>query len=243
MGIRKVINYTIIEYKKNLWLILIFSVMFVISMFALFFAPMPTYTSLGAVFLRLGSIPILEIVDIVVIIVVYLASLFIFSDAITNINLIIKAKRTLTKISSEVFGGTFKYALKIFLVYTIAMLVVFGINIATFESQAHNLIYPLVSFFVFMAIFFVPPAIVIDDIDSFRAIESSIKALKTKWSLVVMWVIIGLIAITIIEFFSFLILPANIAKYIVIALNCLVLIPLLTIFQTQVYMEKYPLSP
>lgn len=243
MGIRRIVDYTFMEYKRNLWLILIFSVMFIISMLSLFLAPTPTYVSLGGTFLRVGSIPELTIMDIAAIVGAYLFSIFIFADAITNINLLIKAKRTLTKIPSEIFGGAFKYALKIFFVYTIAMLVIFAVNIATFESSLHNIIYPLASFIVFMGIFFVPPAVILDDMDTFRAIATSIKALKTRWSLVIVWAILGVIAISAIEFFSFLVLGAASGKYLVIALNGLLIIPVLTIFQTQVYMEKYPLSP
>lgn len=243
MGIRKVIRYTFAEYQRNLWLILIFSVMFIASMLALFLAPTPTYVSLGGTFLRIGSIPELTTSDVAVIIAAYLISLLIFADAITNINLLVKGKRTLTKIPAEVLGGVFRYALKIFFVYTIAMLLVFAVNIATFESSLHSVIYPLASFLIFMAIFFVPPAVVIDDMDTFRAIEVSLRSIPSKWQMIVLWAVAGLAAISITELVLFAVLPPAIAKYLVIALNGLVVIPLLTIFQTQAYMEKYPLSP
>ncbi len=243
MGIGKIISYTFREYRRNLWFILLFSAMFIISMLALFLAPGPTYVSLGGTYLRIGSIPELTAVDIAVIVAAYLLSLLIFADAITNINIIIKANRTLSRIPKEIFGGIFKYALKIFFVYTIAMLFVFAVNIATFNDPWHNVIFPLVSFLVFMAIFFVPPAVIIDDMDTFRAIAVSIRMLAQKWRLVLFWAVAGLAAISIIEFFLFLIIPPAIAKYLVIALNGLIVIPVLTIFQTQVYMEKYPLSP
>lgn len=243
MGISKIIGYTFTEYRRNLWLILIFSIMFVISMLSLFLAPTPTYVGLGGNFVRIGSLQEMTSADIAVVVGAYLLSLFIFSDAITNINLIVKAKRTLNKIPAEIFGGISKYALKIFFVYTIAMLVMFAVNIALFESKMHDLLYPLASFLIFMAIFFVPPAIVIDDADTFRAVSESMKMLAAKWRLVLFWAISGLAAISIIELISFAILPPSIAKYLVIALNGLVIIPVLTIFQTQAYMEKYPLSP
>ncbi len=123
------------------------------------------------------------------------------------------------------------------------MLLVFAINIATFESTLHDLVYPVASFLVFMAIFFVPPAVIIDDMDTFHAIRASIKMLKAKWRLVLFWAAAGLIAISIIELITFAILPSSIAKYLVIAFNGLVIIPVLTIFQSQLYMEKYALSP
>lgn len=243
MGINKIIDYTFKEYRRNLWLILIFSVLFIISMLSLFLAPSPTYASLGGSYLRIGSIPELTAGDIAIIVGAYLLSLFIFADAVTNINLIIKANRTMNKMPKELFKGMFKYALKIFFVYTIAMLLVFAINIATFESTLHDLVYPVASFLVFMAIFFVPPAVIIDDMDTFHAIRASIKMLKAKWRLVLFWAAAGLIAISIIELITFAILPSSIAKYLVIAFNGLVIIPVLTIFQSQLYMEKYALSP
>lgn len=243
MGVEKIINYTVRDYKRNLWLITLFSVMFIASMLALFLAPTPTYVSLGGNFLRIGSIPELTATDISVIVGMYLLSLFIFADAITNINLIIKANRTLNKIPADIFKGIFKYALKIFFVYTMAMLLIFAVNIATFENPVHDIIYPLFSFLVFMGMFFVPPAVIIDEMDTFRAISASLKMVAHKWRLVLFWAICGLVAVSIIELISFAIFPQAIAKYLVIALNGLVVIPVLTIFQSQVYMEKYGLSP
>lgn len=243
MSMKTIIKYTFKEYKKNIWLILVFSVLFIISMLSLFLAPSPTYISFGGTFLRMGSIPELTTLDIAAIIGAYMLSLFIFSDAITNINLIIKAKRTLTTIPTEIFTGIYKYALKIFIVYTIAMLLIFAINIATFESPLHSIIYPVLSFIIFIAIFFVPPAVIIDEMDTFRAVQTSVKAILVKWRLVLVWIIAGLTVISFTELVLFAFIPVEIAKYLIIALNGLVIIPLLTIFQTQVYLEKYPLSP
>lgn len=243
MSLRKVINYTVKEYRRNLWLITILSVMFVVSLLSLFLVPTSTYVSLGGNFIRTTSIPQMSSSDIIIIAIAYLFSLFVFSDALTNINLIIKANRTVSKIPNEMVKGMFKYALKILFVYTIAILFLFAVNIATFDMPLHTVIFPLVSLIVFAAIFFVPPAVVIDDFDTFRAVEVSIKTFKRKWLLVVVWVLMGFISISLVEGILFAIVPYEFAKYIMIALNGLILIPLLTIFQTQLYMEKYALSP
>ncbi|MBU0586827.1 hypothetical protein KJ780_04900 [Candidatus Micrarchaeota archaeon] len=243
MGIRKVVLYTIRGYRRNLWIITLLSIMFVASMFALFLSPAATYVSLGGSYIRTTSIPQMSTFDIIVVVAAYLISLFIFADALTNINLIIKANRTVSKIPSEILSGVFKYALKIFFVYTIAALLVFAINIATYDSQLHSFIYPILSLVIFTALFFVTPAIVIDEMDTFQAIAVSIKMIIQKWKLVVAWAILGLLSLSLVEIVLFFILPYDIAKYVIMAFNGLVIIPLFTIFQTQAYMEKYPLSP
>lgn len=243
MSIRKVIRDTIKEVRRNTWLIFIFSLMFVISLLALFLAPTPTYVSLGGAFLRVGSIPEMSFMDYIVVIGAYLISLFIFADAVTNINLIIKSNRTLTKIPAETFNGIFKYGLKIFFIYTIAVLLSFSVNVATFDSPFHDIIYSLFSFMVFLAIFFVPPAIVVDEIETFRAIIVSIKMLATKWPLVVVWALVGVFVLSLVELVLFALLPLSIAKYLIILVNGLLIIPVLTILQTQLYLEKYPLAP
>ncbi|MDD5337780.1 MAG: hypothetical protein PHS02_04825 [Candidatus ainarchaeum sp.] len=243
MSLRKILNDTEKEWKRNTWLIFIFSVMFVISMLALFLAPSPTYLSLGGSFLRVGSIPEMNAMDVAVVVLAYLLSLFIFADAITNINLLIKANRTQNKIPKEIFSGIFKYAVKVFLIYTIAVLLALTVNVATFDSPYHNIIYPLLSFIFFLAVFFVPPAIVVDDMDTFRAVALSAKMVVAKWKLVLLWVVAALFVMSFVELTLFLLIPVSIAKYLVLAVNGLLLIPILTIFQTQVYLEKYPLSP
>lgn len=243
MGFRKIIQHTINEYKRNLWFILLFSAMFVISTLATLLAPTPTYVSLGGTFLRIRNLPELTVPDLTIIIWAYLFSLFIFACAVSSINIIIKANRTLARIPTELFKVGLGYALRIFFIYTIVMLVIAAINIASFENPNHNLIYNVLSFLVFMAVFFVVPAIVIDDMETFNAIFVSIKLLGTKWQLVCIWALAGLIILSLIEFISFTIIPSAIAKYVVILLNGLIIIPIFTIFQTQVYLEKYPLSP
>ncbi|HOX23114.1 MAG TPA: hypothetical protein PLL10_06585, partial [Elusimicrobiales bacterium] len=229
MSLRKIIRDTVKEWRRNTWLVFIFSLMFVISTLALFLAPTPTYLSLGGSFMRVGSIPEMTTLDIVVVAAAYLLSLFIFADAVTNINLIIKANRTLNKIPAEIFSGVYKYALKIFLIYTIAVLLSFAVNVATFDSPIHNIIYPLLSGLFFLAMFFVPPAVVMDEMDTFRAVSVSVKMLLPKWKLVLVWVLAGIVAISLVEFLTFLVFPLSIAKYIVLAANGLLVIPALTV--------------
>ena len=243
MSLRKIINDTEKEWKRNIWVIFIFSIMFVISMLALLLAPSPTYLSLGGTYMRIGSIPEMSLTDGIVVVLAYLLSLFIFADAITNINLLIKSSRTQNKIPKEVFSGVFRYAVKIFLIYTIAVLLAFSVNVATFDSPYHNIIYPLLSFLFFLGVFFVAPAIVVDDMDTFRAVALSVKMVIAKWKLVLLWLVAALFVISFVELTLFLLTPVSIAKYLVLAVNGLLLIPILTIFQTQVYLEKYPLSP
>ena len=243
MGIRKIVSYTFKEYRRNMWLISMLSAMFVISMLPLFLGPTATYISLGGNYISTGSIPVMSLLEIAIIAISYLISLFVFADALTNINLIIKANRTVSKVPKEIFGGIMKYAVKIFFIFTMAVLLLFAINIATFDSGFHSVIYPLASFVVFACIFFVPPAVVIDELDTFRAVGASIGMLRLKWKMVLFWAVMALIAISIIELLVFAVIPYEFAKYLMVAVNGLIIIPIFTIFQTQAYMEKYPLSP
>lgn len=243
MALRKIIRETAKEMRRNIRFIFVFSLMFVISILALLLAPGPTYISLGGTFLRIGSIPEMTALDVAIIVAAYLISLFIFADAVTNINLVIKANRTLSKIPAEIFRGIFRYGAKIFLIYTIAVLLSLAVNIATFESPYHNYIYPAFSLLVFLLIFFVPPAIVIDEMETVRAISLSMKMLAAKWRLVLVWVLLGLFSITFVEYVLFTLIPLPVAPYLMVLLNGLLVIPVLTIFQTELYLEKYPLSP
>lgn len=237
-----VIAHTKDTYFKDAGIFLIFSLPLIFALLIPIFVPAPTYIALGGIYLRTGSIPELSKVDIVITIFAYMLSMFIIADTITNINLIIKSKRTKTKIPGEVLKGMGRYATKIFLVYIIILLLLFLLQIATYDMPQQNMIFSIAAFILFLATFFVSPAIVIDDFSTMHALGSSLKMIVKKWDLVAVWILIGLISITVMESVLFAVIPMPFSTYLVMLANALFILPFLVIFQTHIYMEKYPLT-
>ncbi len=229
-------------YFQRLKLIELFSIPFILAFLIPTLVPAPTYISLGGVFLRTGSIPELSMLDFLFTAAAYAVAVFIIADTIGNINIIIRAKRTMTSIGYEVLQAMGSYAMRIFYVYTLILLVLFILQLVTYENPLQPLIYSLVSFVLVFLLFFVPPAVVIDNSDTPTAIKRSITMALRNPHLVLFWSALSLLAVSIISVVVDLVVPSPYSSYVVLIANCLIILPYLTVLQTQMYMEKYPLS-
>jgi hypothetical protein len=238
----RVIRYSLLFYFRRLKLIFLFSIPFLLAFVLLLIVQAPTYQALGGLFNRTGSIPELSILDIILIGIAYIVSVFIIADTITNVNLIIKAKRTRNFTSSEVVSAIRKYASRIFYIYTIMLLMIFVVQLLLYENPFKEWIYPLFTFILSFLLFFVAPAVVIDNEHTFSAVAKSIDMALKRPGFIVAWTLIGFVLLSLLKVFADLILPASISPYAVLFVNSLFVLPFLIVLQTQMYMEKYPLA-
>jgi uncharacterized membrane protein YqaE (UPF0057 family) len=202
----------------------------------------PTYLAIGGVFLRTGSIPELSLIDIILTAVAYFITVFLISDTIVNVNLIIKSKRTLNEIKKTVMSAIGTYAMRIFYIYTIMLLLMFVFQLITYDNPFQSWLYPIFVLIVSFLLFFVAPAIVIDNSDTPTAMKRSAKmAMEKPWH-VLAWVLAGFILISITELIGFFIFSSPFSQYFVLIVNSFFILPFLVVLQTMIYMEKYPLS-
>jgi hypothetical protein len=91
-----------------------------------------------------------------------------------------------------------------------------------------------------LGLFYAPAAIVIDDMRPFRAVQASYRHIMKKPMLFLLWLAIALIALIALDAF-FIMLKNSIpfARYILLIINSLVLVPFLIVLQTQSYLTKY----
>ncbi|MEM4366509.1 MAG: hypothetical protein QW035_00015 [Candidatus Anstonellales archaeon] len=230
-------------FKKHLPAIMLLSVPGLLSLFIIYLLPAPTYIALGSAFLRTGSIGNLTSADSALIILFYLVSLFIISDVVVNINIVIKEEKTLTKIKESIIEGFGRYAIWVFLIYSVLILFSLLVQLITIDLPYHSFLYPLFTLFASVLLFFVPPAIVIDDLSPIRAISESVKMLSRKLHLLVLWIGTAFIALSAVELMLFAILPSSISPIVILLVNSLLLFPYLIVLQSHLYMAKYPLSP
>ncbi len=226
-------------YFKNWKLISFFSIPLLLSLLIPLFSPMPTFQAFGATFLRTGSIPEMTYFEWGVVIISFLASMFLVSFALVAINLVIKSQRTLTNIKSEVVDGIEKYSLKLFALYVFAWVLSLAVSLLSYEYGLEKVIGPLFAFVVYTALFYVSPAIVIDEIGGVRAIKASVDMLFKKPKFFAAWFALAFLALAIPTQAFLLVMPHNIAEYLVLALNSLFLLPFLVVLQTQMYLTKY----
>ncbi|MFH0884113.1 MAG: hypothetical protein V1861_00200 [Candidatus Micrarchaeota archaeon] len=229
-------------YLKRLGLIIVFSVPFILAFLIPILVPAPTYLALGGVFLRTGSLPELSILDIVITALAYAFGMFIMGDTIVNINIIIRSKRTLTSIRYEVLNAMGTYAMRIFYISTMFLLIMFILQLLTYDNPLQPWIYPLAILALSFLLFFVPPAVVIDNSDTPTAIRRSVAMAVQNPHFVMLWTVLLLLSVSVVKMGADLVFASPFSGFFVLLVNCLLILPFFTVVQTQMYMEKYPLA-
>ncbi len=240
--ISRTFKYATDFYLNRLGLIVIFSIPFIVAFLIPVLVSAPTYMALGGVFLRTGSLPELSILDVIFTVVAYAIAMFVIADTIVNINIVVRSKRTLTAITHEVLGAFGSYALRIFVIYTIILLALFITQVLTYDHPLQSWIYPIVALVISFFMFFVPPAVVIDNLDVPSAVGTSFEMAIKNPQFVLIWALVAFLGLTVVEIIGDLIFPSPFSSYFVLLANSLLILPFLTVLQTQMYMEKYPLA-
>lgn len=229
-------------YRKRLGLIIIFSIPFILAFLIPVLVPLPTYLALGGVFLRTGSLPELSMVDMAITAAAYALAVFLISDTIVNINIIVRSKRTLTTIKHEVVTAMGSYATRIFYIYTMLLLLLLITQLVTYDNPYQSWIYPLVSLALSLLLFFVPPAVVIDNSDTPTAIRRSVAMTLKNPHFALLWTFLSLLLISVVKLLGDLVFSSPYSGFFVLLVNSLIIMPFMTVLQTQMYMERYPLA-
>ncbi|MBI5223158.1 hypothetical protein HY990_01920 [Candidatus Micrarchaeota archaeon] len=239
--LRRVFEYSTQDYLEKYKLIQLFSIPFVIAFFIPILAAAPTYLAFGGIFLRTGSLPDLSGFDIGITILGYAISVFLISDTIVNLNIITKSKRTMTNIKSEIMNALATYGLRIFAINTAVVIILFILQILTYELPGTQIIYPLISLAVAYILFFIAPAIVIDDSGIMEGLVKSATMAIKKPIYIGVWILLAFVLFSIVKLIGDFVL-GSFSGYFVLLVNALLVLPFLTVLQTHMYMEKYPLA-
>lgn len=238
----RVFGYATKFYIDRIKLVVLFSIPFIASLLLLSVSAAPTYSALGAVFLRTGSIPELSFLDILLTLVAFFVSVFIIADSIVNINLITLSKRTMSVTPNEIIKAMESYAIRVFYVFTIVTLVFFLLQLFAYDLPFRSWIYPLLIIGISFFTFFVPPAVVVDNLNTGKALSHAVEMAMKKPVQIFVWGAFGLFLFSAVKLLSELVFPSTFSGYFVILVNSLFVLPFLIILQTQMYMEKYPLA-
>jgi len=236
-----VLKYASEAYANNIKMVLFFSLPFLLAFLIPVLSPMPTFTAVGANFLRTGSMYIdLTSFDIAVIFLSFIISMFLISFAIVSINLIIKSQRTFTNIKKEVLDGIEKYVVSVFWLYTTAWVLILIVNLFSYEWNLNELVTPVFALAISLPIFYAPTAIVIDEQRPIRAMLTSLGIIKKQFGLFIMWVLIGAAALSVIDFLFILVQGIIPYAYLIpLTINALIILPFLIMLQVQIYLTKY----
>lgn len=233
-----VVENAINTFLKNIGILMVFSISFLLGLLLPIIASGPTYNAAGGVFLRFMSIPVMSPMDSLVIAVAFLLSNFFVAFGIVAVNLIVKSEKTMLNIATEVINNISKSTFTIFMIFIFLFLVNAIIQIILTELRAPYWVSAIAFLIIYLPFFYIGPAIVIDELKPAHALISSIDHMKRYPGRVIKWVVAGLGMLLTTMLVSYIILPAYF-QWITLIINSFLIIPFLIVYQSHSYMEKF----
>ncbi len=224
------------DFRKHLDTVWVFSLAAAIGVLMFAMAQYPTYSALGGVFLRTGSLPDVGIADFLITIVVYGISLLLISSAVAGAMLIIAHRRTKKIIKTELWKKLPFFAANTFFLYAFLTLILLAMQVF---SVPH---YPLLAFLLFYTTFYIVPAMIVENEPLGIALIPALKMLRKNPLMPFLWAVFGFVVLALAELITQAVLPYEIARYVVLFFNGIVLLPYLSFVQAHMYMERYPLA-
>lgn len=214
----------------------IFSLAAVIGVLMFAMVQYPTYSALGGIFLRTGSLPDVGIADFLTTIVVYGISLLLISSAVAGTMLIIAHRMTKKVIKTELWKKLPFFATNTFFLYTFLTLILLVMQLFSVPY------YPMLAFVLFYLSFYIVPAMVAENEPLGIAIFPALRMLRKNPLTPIVWAVFGFVVLALMEMTTQAVLPYEIARYCVLFFNGVVLLPYLSFVQVHMYMERYPLA-
>ncbi|MCL4381333.1 MAG: hypothetical protein M1331_01010 [Candidatus Marsarchaeota archaeon] len=243
-----VVLNSIETYFKHIVLILFSSLSFFIALFIPFFASFVIFNDAGGIFLRMTNLSSLNAFDIFTIIVSIFFSMLFLSFAIVSINIIIKHKRTYSKIRQEVLLGLEKYTSKVFLILLIfaALIMIINIALASYAPSAAGLLSSLILLLLAPVFFYAPSSIINDDAKLLPAFKRSIAFIVKKPIYFLIWIAVAVALITFFDFIFILIgnslaVSPFFSIYLMLIFNSIFILPFIVILQAESYMHRFAL--
>ena len=237
-----IIMESLSTYTENMRFVLLFSIPFIIAFLIPMFAPLPTYISAGAIFLRSASISMnMSAVSLAVIVIALFISLLFISFAFVAISLIVKAKKTYKNTPTSVLKGIERYISKVFIVLLVYALLLIIANFIGYYIGAEAVLTALVGFIGFIFIFYVPSAIVVDDKRIGRAFKDNMKMMAKLPQYFLLWLFLIIVVVSVLDYILIHITGTIAAEYLMLLINSVFVLPYFVIFQSEAYMKKFPL--
>ncbi|MBI5226723.1 hypothetical protein HY994_05855 [Candidatus Micrarchaeota archaeon] len=243
-----VLSHTASAYGKNGKLILFFSVPFLVAVPLL--SLLPTFSTLGGIFLRFGSISgNLTLPEFAFIAAVFLVSLLLSSFAIAAINIVIRSQRTLNLMTRSEASRVEHATFRLFFVLLAATVVILAANLLLLDLHVtvsgkvvpiQPLLGSFVSLIVSAAILFVPQAIAVDDATVPQAINRSISFATHKPKYFVLFLLGGALLLVLNDALFLTVMP-NQARLASLLVTAFLIVPFLEVVKTQIYLSKYTL--
>jgi hypothetical protein len=230
-------------YKRHYDAAILFGMPLLLSMILLVLFPYPTFTSLGAIFLRVVNISELGIAGVGITALILLISVALIGITISAISLIVKEERIGHKTRYSLFMEAInEYSVGISVFYLAVFLLLAGMQMLAFVWDINTVLFSIVSLAISYMIFFVPFAMVIDDYSVGRAMTAALDHLKVKPFDPLKWFVMILVANLAVVFLLQLVIDYQLAKGIATFINGLIVLPFMIIYGAHMYVDKYPMT-
>ena len=233
-----VLDHSINTFKRNISLLVVFSLTFLFALLVPILAGTPTFNAMGGVYLRFLSIPEMTAIEKVVIIISFLISNFLMSFGIVAVNLIVKKERVQINIKKEILDNIAKTTTLLFGVFVCLFIVNALIQMAIVEYKIPQILGSLIYILLYVPFFYLGPAMVIDNFKPIQAFYTGLNHIKKYPMRVVNWTILGIFLLLGSSVLTYIIFP-NEFQWLTILINSFIIIPFLLIYQSHNYIEKY----
>jgi hypothetical protein len=235
-----IIEVSFSTYKKNLKLILLFSIAFVIALLIPVFAPFPTYNDLGSIFIRTGSIYLnLNFIDAIIIVASTMFSLLFLSFAIVAINVIVKHSHTATRIRKEVIDGLEKYTANVFVVLLLFTALLVLVSFLTYYTGYSGIATLITAIVLIPFLFYAPTSIVIDDTRTMRAIGHSLGFMKNHFKYFLLWVFASFVLLSVVDLIPIIGSGSYVSMYASLVIDSFIVLPFLIVLQSESYIRRF----
>ncbi|MEM3215569.1 MAG: hypothetical protein QXS17_01495 [Candidatus Micrarchaeaceae archaeon] len=237
-----VLSDSLETYLKHIKLVLLFSIPFLISFIIPVIAPLPSYVASGAIFLRTSGIFVnANPITLAVIIIALFFALLFLSFSFVAISLIVKSAKTHTAITKAVIMNSEKYTGKVFVVLLFYLFLLVLADAIGYYLGIAGALTALVGFFAFMALFFAPTAIVIDNKRIGVALRDSAKLSFSMPQYFLLWLVLIVLVVSVLDFLLIHALGNVYSAYALLIINSLFVVPYFVIYQAHAYMKKFPM--
>ena len=228
-------------YRDNIRLILLFSIPFLIAFLIPLLAPLPTYISTGAIFLRTASIFVNTNPTVLAVVTIstFVSMLFI-SFAFVAISLIVKSEKTHMATSKRVMLEIEKYISRVFSILLFYAFIVIILNISSYLFSFPVIWAEALNLIIFLLIFYMPTAMVIDNKGFFASFKGSIRLVVTSPKYVVLWLVLFAAATSFVDLVSSGLFGVA-GSYVTLVINSVFILPYFVIFIAEAYIRRFPL--
>lgn len=230
-------------YLQSLDVVLLVGVMLLLTSIALLILlPDYIYLSTFGVFIRISKLTEIDLIQVLIIMALYLITVFIYSLAFVLLTLATKEYRA-EQIPQEAFLKNIKDSLpEVYLFFIFWFLLQLSISIYGYVYNIDSWALSLIIFLISYMLLLIPYAIVIEQVSFEKAVKKVYLFRKELLVYPLAYGLVATLANLIIIFLLNLIIPLDMIRWLMLLINVFILLPFLITLGANLYFNKFTLS-